>query len=148
MVRILSHVTRVYIIVCLKQFAHIDSFTMPAKQKKGRGRGRVAATPNPQSTESVHAPAASDEESSRASTVSETVRTKKDENHRREREKIPMDNAHQDVLAEFRLNHPIFYDKSLFSWLIILSQNHRTTIVRPSSDTCTTFTRTSCDGRW
>lgn len=50
---------------------------MPAKQKKGRGRGRVAATPDPQPTESVHAPAASDEESSEASTVSETVGTKK-----------------------------------------------------------------------
>ena len=45
---------------------------MPAKQKKGRGRGRVAATPDPQPTESIHAPA-SDEESSGASTVPETV---------------------------------------------------------------------------
>ena len=48
---------------------------MPAKQKKGRGR--VAATSDPQSTESVHVSAASDEESSGASTVSETVGTKK-----------------------------------------------------------------------
>ena len=46
---------------------------MPAKQKKERGRGRVAATPDIQPTESVYAPVASDEESSGASTDSETV---------------------------------------------------------------------------
>ena len=48
---------------------------MPAKQKKGRGRGRVAGTPDPQPTESVHTPVGFDEESSGASTISETVGT-------------------------------------------------------------------------
>ena len=79
----------------LKQLAHIGSFTMPAKQKKRRGRGRVAATPHPLTIESVHAPAASDEESSRASTVSDTVGTKK----RRKSQSRDRNNTHGKMIA-------------------------------------------------
>ena len=83
---------------------------MQAKQEKGSGRGRVTATPDPLPTESVHAPPASDEESSRASTFSQTVGTKKEENHSRERER---NNSHGKMpIRMYWLNHPIFYDKT------------------------------------
>lgn len=89
---------------------------MPAKVKKGRGRGRVAAAPAPQATtdeaESVQAPVASDDESSGASTVSQTVETKKKKLTVERERQYPWKDAHQDVLAEFWLNHPVFYDKT------------------------------------
>ena len=81
---------------------------MPAKQKKWRCRGRDAATPDPQPTESVHDPAASDEESSGASTISETVGTTKKKITVEKEKQYPLKNAHQDVIAD----QLIFHDKT------------------------------------
>ena len=73
---------------------------MPAKQMKRRGRGRDAATPDPEPTESVHDPAASDEECSGASTISETVITKKKKITAGKEKQYQLKHAHQDVMAE------------------------------------------------
>ena len=68
------------IYVSLKQLSHIDSFRMPSKGKRGRGRGGVAASPAPQPTSDEaekKSSVVSDEESSDVSTVSQTTETKK-----------------------------------------------------------------------
>ena len=68
-------------------------------RKKGRGRGRGASQPVD----------LNDDETSDTSQTSNTE-TKK-EILDRER-KYPRKDGHQETLAEFWLNHPIFYDKT------------------------------------
>ena len=115
---------------------------MPSKGKRGRGKGRVAASPAPQpiSDEAEKSSVVSDEESSDVSTVSQTTETKKKKIQPGERETIPVEKT---------LKHCRNFICLSFSRITIVRHLHdlRTTVVRRSYDGRATFARTSCLGR-
>ena len=92
---------------------------MPPKAKKGKkGKARGTAAPAPmEEVEPVPGAAVSDGEDSEVSSASQPAPAQE----KRKRKKLaavdgdrqyPWRDEHQNTLAEFWLNHPIFYDKA------------------------------------